>query len=111
VFNRFSKDAGVCRRQALAGTPSQGARHATSMTSLDRLVCRAYGAQALEETLGENSPLATSAPATPAIEAQPEDQRNALGRKVLQKTSVLPRRKHKRATGSRKCTKVASEPN
>src|ERR1700722_1277780 len=43
----------------------------------------------LEETLGEDSPLATSMPATPATEVEPEDHRNALDRKVLQKTPVL----------------------
>jgi hypothetical protein len=59
------------------------------MTSLDRLACRAYGAQALKETFGEDSPLATGMPATPATEAQHDDHRNALDRKVLQKTPVL----------------------
>ena len=49
---------------------------------------RVLGAS-LEEMLGEDSPLATSMPATPATEVQPEDHRNALDRKVLQKTPVL----------------------
>ena len=65
------------------------ARHTTPMISLDRLVCRAYGAQALKRTFGEDSPLATSMPATPATEVQPEDHWNALDRKVLQKTPLL----------------------
>ena len=60
----------------------------------------------LEETLGEDSPLATSMPATPAIEVQPEDHRNALDRKVLQKTPVLAMPKHKRATGPASAPKL-----
>ncbi len=43
----------------------------------------------LEETLGEDSPLSTSMPATPATDVQPEDHRNALDKKVLQKMPVL----------------------
>ena len=58
------------------------------MISLDRLVSWVRGAS-LEETLDEDSPLATSMPAIPATEVQPEDHRNALDRKVLQKTPVL----------------------
>ena len=46
-------------------------RHSTPMISLDRLSC-VRGAN-LEETLGEDSPLATGMPATPATEVQPED--------------------------------------
>ena len=39
--------ARACGHQALTRTPSQGTTH-TPMISLDRLVCRAYGAQALK---------------------------------------------------------------
>jgi len=77
------------------------------MISLDRSVCRAFGAQSLEETLGENSPLATSMRATPATS---EDHRNALDRKVLQKTPVLAMAQAQTCQRSRKCTKIASEP-
>src|ERR1700730_8662224 len=73
--------------------------------------CRAYGGASLVETLGEDSPLATSMPATPATEVQPEDHRNALDRKVLQKTPVLAMAQAQTCHRSRKCTKVASEPN
>jgi hypothetical protein len=79
------------------------------MISPDRLVCRAYGAQA--QTLGEDSPLATSMPTTPATEVQPEDHRNALDGKVLQKTPVLAMTQAQTCHRSRKCTKVASEPD
>ena len=48
------------------------------MISLDRLACRAYEAQALKETFGEDSPLATRMPATPATEVQHKDHRNTL---------------------------------
>jgi hypothetical protein len=81
------------------------------MISLDRLVCRPVRGASLEETLGEDSPLATSMPATPATEVQREDHRNVLDRKVLQKTSVLAIAQAQTCHGSRKCTKVASEPN
>jgi hypothetical protein len=80
------------------------------MISLDRLACRAYGAQALKETFGEDSALATSTPATPATEAQRDDHRNALDRKALQKTPVLAMAQAQTRHRSRKCTKVASEP-
>jgi len=60
--------------------------------------------------LGEDSPLATSMPATPATEMQPEDHRNALDTKVLQKTPVLAMAQAQTCHRSRKCTKVASEP-
>jgi len=49
-------------------------------------------------------------PATPATEVQREDHRNVLDRKVLQKTSVLAIAQAQTCHGSRKCTKVASEP-
>ena len=42
----------------------------------------------LEETLGEDSPLATGVPATPATEMQPEDHLRALDRKVFQRTPI-----------------------
>src|SRR5271166_3766947 len=79
------------------------------MISLDRLVSWVRGAS-LEETLDEDSPLATSMPATPATEVQPEDHRNALDRKVLQKTPVLAMAQVQTCHRSRQCTKVASEP-
>jgi nitrogen regulatory protein P-II 1 len=41
---------------------------------------------------------------------QPEDHRNALDRKVLQKTPVLAMAQAQTCHRSRKCTKVASEP-
>src|ERR1700738_981342 len=74
--------------QALVRTPSQGTTHHTDDLAGSLGLSCVRGAS-LEETLGENSPLATSMPATPATEAQPEDHRNALDRKVLQKTPVL----------------------
>jgi hypothetical protein len=43
----------------------------------------------LEETLGKDSPIATSMGATATPRVQPEDHRNTLDRKVLQKTRVL----------------------
>ena len=79
------------------------------MISLDRLVCRAYGAS-LEETLGEDSSLATALPAMPATEVQPEDHRNALDGKILQKTPVPAMAQAQTCHRSRKCTKIASEP-
>ncbi len=76
------------------------------MISLDRLVLWVRGAS-LEETIGEDSPLATSMPATPATEVQPEDHRNALARKVLQKTPVLANGANaKRATGPASAPKL-----
>src|SRR5271167_5165626 len=67
-----------------------GARHTTPMISLDRLVCRAYGAQALKR---RSVKIHRSQPACrqhqPATEVQPEDHRKALHKKVLQKTPVL----------------------
>jgi len=42
----------------------------------------------LGETFGEDSPLATGVPATPATQMQPEDHLRALDRKVFQKTPV-----------------------
>jgi hypothetical protein len=57
----------------------------TGMISLDRLA----GGQALKETFGEDPPLATRMPATPAIEGKHEDHHNTLDGKVLQKARVL----------------------
>ena len=66
------------------------ARHTTPMISLDRLVCRAYAAQALKR---RSVKIHRSQPACrqhqPATEVQHEDHRKALHRKVLQKTPVL----------------------
>jgi len=92
-----------------SGRPPR-ARHTTPMISLDRLACRAYGAQALKETFGEDSPLATRMPATPATEVQHKDHRNTLDGKALQKTSVLAMAQAQTCHTSRTCTKVASEP-
>jgi len=54
--------ARACGHQALARTPSQGTTHHTD--DLAGSLC-VLGAS-LEEMLGEDSPLATSMPATPA---------------------------------------------
>jgi hypothetical protein len=48
---------------------------------------RVWGAT-LGETFGEDSPLATGIPATPATQMQPEDHLRALDRKVFQRTPV-----------------------
>jgi hypothetical protein len=77
--------ARACGHQALARTPSQGTTHHTDDLAGSLGPSCVRGAS-LEETLGEDSPLATGMPATPATEVQPEDHRNALDRKVLQKT-------------------------
>jgi hypothetical protein len=90
-------------------TPSQGATHDTDDLA-EWLGLSCVRGASLEETLGEDSPLATSMPATPATEVQPEDRRNALDRKVLQKASVLAMAQAQPCRRSRKCTKVASEP-
>src|SRR5580700_8382510 len=50
-------------------------------------------------------------PATPATKVQAEDHRNALDRKVLQNTPMLAVARAQTCHRSRKCTKVASEPN
>jgi hypothetical protein len=42
----------------------------------------------LGETFGEDSPLATGVPATPATQTQPEDHLRALDRKVFQRTPI-----------------------
>ena len=102
--------ARACGHQALARTPSQGTTHHTDDLAGSLGLSCVRGAS-LEETLGEDSPLATSMPATPATEVQPEDHRNALDRKVLQKTPVLAMAQAQTCHRSRKCTKVASEPN
>ena len=101
--------ARACGYQALARTPSQGTTHHTDGLAGSLGLSCVRGAS-LEETLGEDSPLATSMPATPATEVQPEDHRNALDRKVLQKTPVLAMARAQTCHRSHKCTKVASEP-
>src|SRR5271166_1694645 len=60
----------------------------------------------LEETVDEDSPLATSMPATPATQVQPEDDQNALDMKVLQRTPVLAMGKRKRAAGPASAPKL-----
>jgi hypothetical protein len=42
----------------------------------------------LWETFGEDSPLATGIPATPATQMQPEDHLRALDRKVFERTPI-----------------------
>src|SRR5271165_1193125 len=86
------------------------ARHATLIDLAGSLGMSCVRGASLEEPLGENSPLATSMPATPATGVQPEDHRNALDRKVLQKTPVLAMAQSQTCHRYRKCTKVASEP-
>jgi len=80
------------------------------MISLDRFGLSCVRGASLEETHGEDSPLATGMPATPATEVQPVDHRYALDRKVLQKTPVLAMAQAQTCRRSHKCTKVASEP-
>ena len=89
--------------------PSQGTTYHTDDLAGSLGLSCVRGAS-LEETLGENSPLATSMPATPGTEVEAEDHRNALDRKVLQKTPVLATTQALTCHRSRKCTKVASEP-
>src|SRR5271165_1709075 len=86
-----------------------GARHTTPMISLDRLVCRAYSAQALKRRLEKIHRSQSRLPPTPATGVQPEHHRNALDRKVLQKTPVLAMAQSQTCHRYRKCTKVASE--
>jgi hypothetical protein len=80
----------------IARTPS----HCTTDHSDDfaGLFCRAHSAQALR------------LPPTPATKVQLEDHRNALDRKLLQKTPVLAMAQSQTCHRYRKCTKVASEP-
>src|SRR5260370_6274511 len=81
------------------------------MISLDRLGCRAYGAQALKRRsvkIHRSQPTCRQHQRT---EVQPEVHRNALDSKVLQKTPVLAMAQAQTCHRSRKCTKVASEPN
>jgi len=71
---RFSRRR-ACGHHALARTPSQGTTHHTDDLAASLGLSRVRGAN-LEGTLGEDSPFATSMPATPATEV-PEDHRNA----------------------------------
>ena len=104
------RSARACGGQALARTPWQGAtQHTDDLAGSLGLSC-VRGAS-LEQTLVEDSPLATSMPATPATEVQPQDHRNALDSNVLQKTPALAMAEAQTCHRSRKCTKVASEPN
>ena len=97
--------ARACGHQALVRTPSQGTTHyAEDLAGPPGLSC-ARGAS-LEETLGEDSPLATSMPAIPATEVQPEDHRNALDGKVLQKTPVLAMAQAQPCTGPASAPKL-----
>jgi hypothetical protein len=99
------RSARACGHQALARTPSQGATHHTDDLAGSLGLSCVQGAS-LEQTLVEDSPLATSMPATPATEVQPEDHRNALDRNVLQKTPALAMAEAQTCHRSRKCTKV-----
>jgi hypothetical protein len=73
--------------QALAGTSSQGMPHrGDDLAGSLRLLC-IWGAN-LGKTFGEDSPLATVVPATPATQTQPEDHVRALDRKVFQRTPI-----------------------
>src|SRR5271166_2909852 len=80
------------------------------MISLDGLVCRAYSAQALKRHSVKIHRSQSRLPPTPATGVQPEDHRNALDRKVLQKTPVLAMAQSQTCHRYRKCTKVAPEP-
>jgi len=91
--------------QVLARVPSQGTTHHTDDLAGSLGLSCVRGAS-LEETLDEDSPLATSMPATPATQVQPEDDRNALDRKVLQRTPVLAMGKRKRAAGPASAPKL-----
>ena len=72
-----------------AGQTPPGHEHTTSMkNSLDRLGLSCVWGARLEETLDEDSPLATCMPATPATQVQPEDHLRALDRKVSQRTPI-----------------------
>jgi hypothetical protein len=66
--------------------------------------------RSLEETLGEDSSLATSMLATRANEGHPEDHRNALDMKALEK-ELLGYGVSANGPNVRKCTKIASELN
>src|SRR5271165_3678940 len=93
-----------------AGQDAPTARHTTPMISLYHLVCRAYEAQASKK---RSVKIHRSQPACrqhQRPEVQPEDYRNALDRKVLQKTPMLAMAQAQTCDRSRKCTKVASEP-
>jgi hypothetical protein len=71
--------------QALAGTSSQGMPHrGDDLAGSLGLLC-IWGAN-LGETFGEDSPLATGFPATPATQMQPEDHLRALDRKVFERS-------------------------
>src|SRR5260370_16337855 len=86
------------------------ARHTTPMISLDRLVCRAYAAQALKR---RSVKIPRSQPACRQHQrprVQLEDCWNAFDRKVLQKTPVLAMAQVQTCRRFRKSTKAASEP-
>jgi hypothetical protein len=88
---------------------SQGLTHHVDDLTLSLALPCLRGAS-LEERLGQDSTLAASMPAIPATGVRPEDHRNALNMKVLQKELMIIEQAQ---TGqmSRKCTKIASEPN
>jgi hypothetical protein len=73
--------------QALAGTPSEGMPNCEDDLAGSLSLLCAWGTN-LGETFGEDSPLATGVPATPATQMQPEDHLRALDRKVFQRAPV-----------------------
>src|SRR5271165_2995242 len=78
---------GACGHQALAGTSSEGMPHrGDDLAGSLGLLC-IWGAN-LGEAFGEDSPLATVVPATPATQMQPEDHLRALDRKVFERTPI-----------------------
>jgi hypothetical protein len=69
------------------GTSSEGMPHrGDDLVGSLGLLC-VWGTN-LGETFGEDSPLATGIPATPATQMQPEDHLRALDRKVFQRSPV-----------------------
>src|SRR3984957_2880927 len=69
------------------GTSSEGMPHrGDDLVGSLGLLC-VWGTN-LGETFGEDSPLATSIPATPATQMQPEHHLRALDRKVFQRTPI-----------------------
>jgi hypothetical protein len=66
--------------------PEGSAHHTDDLAGSLGLLC-IWGAN-LGETFGEDSPLATGVPATPATQMQPEDHLRALDRKVFERTPI-----------------------
>jgi hypothetical protein len=88
---------------ALAGPSPEGTtRHGDDLAGSLGLSC-VWGAN-LRETFGEDSPLATSVPATPATQVHPEDHLRALDRKVLKRTPIPAMARARDALATRKDT-------